>query len=413
MKSFFSSVAPAFFFAFASIVAAQDVTLVPGPSQQSGKYRVSLRLPEGGLVAGEEQQIELRLVDTSRDDPVLGPAAVIRAAVHSTVAMPAMPSMPRVEEIAHPEGIPGDYGLHPSFAHGGDFLLTLRITPPGDQPFTVEFQLKIGDEVARRKPVTKPFHVELKTEPGKVKAGQATRLKATVWSNRETRDANGRPTGKRQLLQVSDFDTIHERKLHLIIVRKDLSYFTHQHPEIQSDGTFVLPNFVFPGAGDYQLFFDTAPKGFGAQVLSASVRVEGQPAPNAGTASTARAGAEQLVGDVTVSLKDERALLPRKTLPFPVRLRDSATKELIRDLQPYLGAMGHMIMIHEDAQTFVHAHPDERDPENGKRGEITFLARAPKPGAYRVWIEFQRRDKVNVAEFRIEVKDGALGEQAR
>ncbi len=393
-----------------AMARAQEATMVAGPSQQTGKYRVSLRLPEDGLAAGEEQQIEFRLVDTSRDDPVLGPAAVIRASVLSTISMSSMRSMARVEEIPHPEGIPGDYGLHPTFAHGGEFLLTLRIAPPRDEPFSVEFRLKVGDERITRGSRPKPYQVQLKTEPGKVKAGEPAKLRILILSNLESRDGTGRPTGKRQLVQIRAFDTIHERQLHLIIVRRDLSYFSHQHPEMQSDGSFILDRFVFPTAGDYQLFFDTAPKGAGGQVLLASLSVEGKP-PAASPGSTTVRTPAQRAGGVVVTLKSPNGLQPRRTLPFGIILQNEANSSAVLDLQPYLGAMGHMILIHEDAQTFVHSHPDERDPENGKQGDLTFLVRPPKPGLYHLWIEFKREDKVNVAEFIVEVKDA--GQQAK
>jgi hypothetical protein len=111
-----------------------------------------------------------------------------------------------------------------------------------------------------------------------------------------------------------------------------------------------------------------------------------------------------VVDGVQVALKDARALAPRKTVPFTITFRAADSGNPILDLQPYLGAMGHMIMIHDDAQTFVHAHPDERDPQNGKQGELTFLARPPKPGLYHLWVEFQRQNKVGTAEFVIDVR---------
>jgi hypothetical protein len=399
MRSYLlASITAIFLVAPTTITRAQEPAMVAGPVKQSGKYKVSIRVPETGLAPGEEQQIEFRLEDTTRDT---GPAPVIRARVVSTVSMPAMPSMARVEEIAHPEGIPGDYGLHPTFAHGGEFLLTLTITPPRDETFTVEFPLKVGDERATSGTKPRPYQVQLKTSPGQIKAGEPVSLQISVLSNLEKRDATGRPSGKRELLKVREFDTIHERQLHLIIVRRDLNFFTHQHPEMLSDGTFVLSGFVFPTAGEYQLFFDTAPKGAGGQVLMNSVAVEGKRVTS--PSSSAPSSSTKQVGEITVALKDPSSLQPRRTLPFAVTLQDSNGP--VRDLQPYLGAMGHMIMINEDAQTFVHSHPDERNTDNGRNGEIVFLVRPPKPGRYRIWVEFRRNEKVQVAEFTLEVTD--------
>src|SRR5215467_4532066 len=95
------------------------------------RYQVTLRLPPGGLFAREEMQIEFRVEDTARPDPLGGFAPVVRAAPEATIEMPAMRGMPKFSEVAHPEDAPGDYGIHPTFAHGGEYRLTIRVHPPG------------------------------------------------------------------------------------------------------------------------------------------------------------------------------------------------------------------------------------------------------------------------------------------
>lgn len=384
----------------ADTALAQDVPMTAGPSKKVGKYLVSLRLPEGGLFSEEEQQIEFRIVDADKEDPVLGPTPIVRAAIRSIVSMPSMPSMPKGEETAHPEGIPGDYGLHPTFAHGGEYLLTLNVTPPSGDPFTVDFTLKVADlaEAPARKPRIKPFRVEVKAEPARIKAGTPTTLKLTVFNNREIRGADGRPTGKRETVQVKEFDVAHEKLLHLIVVRRDLGFYAHVHPEIQPDGTFTLPGFVFPTGGEYRLFCDTAPKGYGGQVLLATLKAEG---PVAGPAGKGAPVTVTLDG-LTVSRTDTAALPAKRTTLITFTVVDAATKQPVTNLEPYLGAMGHLILINEDAQTFVHSHPDERDPQNGKNGSLTFMVRPPKPGKYRGWLEIQRNGKLSQAEFSIE-----------
>ena len=67
--------------------------------------------------------------------------------------MPSMPAMPKFDEIAHSEGIPGVFGVHPVFPHGGDYRLCLTILSqlpsPGDPrpptPVTFEFPLQVQD----------------------------------------------------------------------------------------------------------------------------------------------------------------------------------------------------------------------------------------------------------------------------
>lgn len=386
-------------------ILGQEVSLVAGPTQQVGPYRVSLRLPAEGLAAGAEQQLEMRLVDTSKDDPVLGPPPVIRATVQANLSMPLMPAMPQAEELAHPEGVPGEYGLHPTFAHGGDYVLKLTITPPRSATFTVEFPLNVADTPRQRAPRPLPFRLELQTQPGKLKAGAPARLHLRVWGERELRDAAGRPNGKRQWAQLNAFETVHEKLLHLIIVRRDLDFFAHTHPTPQDDGAFVLPDFVFPTAGAYELFADTAPRGAGAQVLHASLEVTGKTPPASAPLATASRETESTVAGARLSIADNSALPARKTSVFTVTLRHADSGAPLDDLQPYLGALGHLLMIHADAQTFVHAHPDEREPLNGRQGRLRFLARPPKAGLYRAWIEFQRGGSVQRAAFIVEAQE--------
>lgn len=406
MKLFFKWISlPTCLLLIAASAFGQEAALVPNAVQQVGAYRVTLRLPADGLVAGEEQQIELRIVDASTDDPVLGPAPVIRAQVQASISMPAMLAMPKAEELAHPEGVPGDYGLHPTFAHGGEYVLKLSVTPLQGAAFSVAFPLNVIDELPQRKPRGKPFKLELATQPDKVKAGAATDLRLRVWGERELRDAVGRPNGKRQWEHLKAFETMHERLLHLIIVRRDLNFFAHTHPAWQSDGSFLLAGFVFPTAGEYQLFADTAPKGAGAQVLPATLKVSGSAPVVAAPLAAAERATERDVAGVRLSIAENTVVTSKKTAAFVVTLRKADTNAPLDDLEPYLGAFGHLLMIHADAQTFVHAHPDEREPQNGRQGRLIFLARPPKAGLYRAWIEFQRGGVVQRADFIIEARE--------
>jgi hypothetical protein len=59
----------------------------------------------------------------------------------------------------------------------------------------------------------------------------------------------------------------------------------------------------------------------------------------------------------------------------------------IRDLQPYLGARGHLVVISADGRQYVHTHPLESDAASEK---ISFEVHFPGPGLYKAWGQFQR-----------------------
>ncbi len=358
------------------------------PPVRAGKYQVSLRLPADGLAAQEEMQIEYRVVDATQVDAVMGAAPVIRALARSVIDMPAMPGMAKMTESAHPEGVPGDYGVHPMFPHGGEYRLQLYITPPGGAEFNVQFPLQVGDAVAvkNRKAKPRPFYAEVRSTPKSMKAGEAVDLDIAVFSRAQN---NAR---------VREFDVQHERPMHFIVVREDLGVFAHEHPEMAADGGFRL-RYTFPQAGEYTLFVDVAPKGAGGQVIPVRVKVGGKKADRFVIAAEKLTG-ETASGSVRVAFA-QTEFAAGKTLRLACLVRDAKTGALVNDLQPYLGALGHLILVNEDGETFVHSHPDELDPKAGKDGHLAFLARFPKPGRYRGWVQLQRGGVVETGPFTV------------
>lgn len=355
---------------------------------RAGKYEVSLRLPVDGLAAQEEMQIEYRVVDATQVDAVMGAGPVIRALARSVIDMPTMPGMAKMTESAHPEGVPGEYGVHPTFPHGGEYRLQLFISPPGGSEFTVSFPLQVGDAVTakNRKAKPRPFYAEIRATPKSPKAGEPAELEVSVFS---------RTAGN---ARVKEFDIQHERPMHLIVVREDLGVFSHEHPEPAADGSFRL-RFAFPHAGEYTLFVDVAPKGAGGQVLPVRLKVGGKKSERFAIGAEKLTG-ETASGSVQVAFT-ETQFVAGKTLRMSCRILDAKSGAPVNDLQPYLGALGHLILVHEDGETFVHSHPDELDPENGRDGHLAFLARFPKPGRYRAWVQMQRAGVVETGAFTV------------
>lgn len=340
--------------------------LVAASLPAADRYAVTLRLPPSGLYAREEMEIEFRVEDTTKPDPLGGFTPLIRLAPAATIDMPQMPGMPRIEAIAHAEGIPGEYGIHPTFPHGGDYRLRVAIQPPGAESFVREFPLSVNDPDPKRKPAPARFTLDLTTEPRRPRAGQPVELRLRI-RDRENPAA-----------PVTSVEIMHERPMHLILVRRDLAHFAHEHPA-QSDDDFRV-SYTFPSGGDFRIFADVAPKGSGAQILTARIKVDGPEVPGRPPVETG------------VELRSPAVLPARQSTPVIFRLADT------HDLEPYLGAAGHLILIHEDAETFVHSHPTQ-DAVTG--GELQFLARLPKPGSYRGWLQFQRAGRVVTHTFQV------------
>lgn len=216
---------------------------------------------------------------------------------------------------------------------------------------------------------------------------------------------------------VKEFEVVHEKKLHLLMVSKDLSWYAHEHPELQADGTFTL-NWAFPRPGEYTLFSDFTPPNVGMQVVPFTLTIPGTVA----APSELRADTElpKIVdgyavtldtgGPVTIGGSTTFAYTIRR-LADPKDLRSAQTP--VTDLEPYLGAMGHLIIVSQDRANFVHSHPHESNGSAdgasavhsmGDRGpRLEFAARFVAPGRYKAWAQFQHKGEVLTVPFVFDV----------
>ena len=108
------------------------------------------------------------------------------------------------------------------------------------------------------------YNVNLKFEPQIPTAGRTTRLEINI-------------TEQKAGNIIKNFETIHDKLMHLIVISEDLSYFEHVHPTLDSNHGVFSINHTFPEAGNYKLWIDFKPKG-GIQTLVAfKFNVSGNP----------------------------------------------------------------------------------------------------------------------------------------
>lgn len=364
------------------LLAAAPALAAENLVQKSGKYLVTLRLPAGGVFAGAEADLGFRLTDTARPEPEAG---VARAKIAAGISSPAMPALPKLAPAVHAGGVPGDYRLTATFARGGEYRIELTIAPPGeDRPFTATFPLEVGNAGAAES-APAPFTLEVSADPARPAAGRPAIL---------TLGVRARDTGK----TVRDFDLVHEEQLRVSLVREDLGAFFHETAEPGPDGRFTL-RFTFPTGGDWRLFADVAPRGAGAQVLPATLAVEGPRGMRAALLPALRPAVRQ--SGMTLMMQPMN-LAAGKTLSLPFTIGDASGRPLT-DLQFWRGGVAHLIFVASDARTLVHAFPDETDPRHGRSGNLVFLVRFPKAGIYRGWMQIQRRGTVHALPFAVRV----------
>src|SRR5262245_25646059 len=194
---------------------------------------------------------------------------------------------------------------------------------------------------------------------------------------------------------VRDLQIVHEKPLHLMIVSHDLSHFSHEHPVRMTDGSFRLRT-SFPAPGAYVLYHDFTPDSAGMQVVPVELTVEGDEPPP--TQLVVDDASPKRVDGYDVALT-HTPLAPGRECAMTFTL--TRRGEPVTDLEPFLGAAGHLVMISEDRAAYVHSHPLDRDASTGP--SVTFRVAFERTGFYKVWGQFQRRGKVVTVPFVVEV----------
>lgn len=192
---------------------------------------------------------------------------------------------------------------------------------------------------------------------------------------------------------VTAYDVEHERQLHLIVVRRDTAGFQHLHPVLGPDGAWRVP-LVLPAGGVYRAYADFVPTGGPHLVLGTDLYAPGEfvPVPF-GPSRVAQVDGYQvrLDGDL---------LAGGPSQVFATVTRDGVP---VTDLEPYLGAFGHLVALRRDDLTYLHVHPDGVTPAPADRAgpAIAFTADVPAAGEYRLFLDFRHAGTVRTAEFTV------------
>ncbi len=203
--------------------------------------------------------------------------------------------------------------------------------------------------------------------------------------------------------EIPYLEKVHEKPIHLVIVSEDLADFAHIHPERGADGIWRVSH-TFPRGGLYTLYADYTPPG-GTQTIARFELVVGGPAGKPVAAPA--------------------PVLSRLTLPAELttgrdlRLRFDLSQT---DLEPYLGAWAHIMIVSEDRREFIHAHPleDAAAMTDANPWQHSHAVPGPgpavvetvtgfrRPGLYRLWAQFQRRGEVITETWSFRVGTGEV-----
>ena len=189
---------------------------------------------------------------------------------------------------------------------------------------------------------------------------------------------------------VSSYDVVHTKRLHLIVVRRDLTGFQHVHPTLTHDGVWVADVRLTPGA--WRVFADFTPTGGRPLVLGADLNRPGR----ASVAVTERTRNTDRVGPLTVTLDGTLQAGAHSMLGISVTRGGEPV-----EVQPYLGARGHLVALRESDLAYLHVHPMGDDARR-----VEFGAEVPTPGRYHLYFDFRVDGVVHTADFVVIAGEG-------
>ena len=256
------------------------------------------------------------------------------------------------------------------------------------------------------------YDLDFRTVPAVVKAGEKAALRFRVMHP---------GTGE----VVKKFEVVHERQYHLFLISQNMEYFQHIHPREQADGTWTI-DVTLPKPGYYKVLSDLLPSGGSSQFIARPLVTAGYRGDLVADSAhlTPDRVATKIDGDITATVSsDPQQFAVGQYGHITYHLTDTKSGLPITDLQTYLGAFGHTLIMSEDMAEYVHSHPldiiAQPDDDGGPpvflippgadleklRGgpDVTFEGLMPKPGRYRAWTQFRRHDTLHTFAFTFNV----------
>lgn len=220
---------------------------------------------------------------------------------------------------------------------------------------------------------------------------------------------------------LKNYEIAHEKIMHFILVRKDLQNFQHLHPDFnQAMGEFTV-NITFQTDGSYRLFPDFTPGSNNPQKLPVTVYHD------VDVGNSNEYYAQSVVPDTEIkktykvydiSFDFPKDLQKEKEITFRVSVAQNG-KPVI-NLESYLGALGHSVILKEETLDFIHTHAlegisqgdsmQEHNMNSMQEGtmmesgpDIKFAATFPESGVYKIFTQFKHEGKVQTVDYIVKV----------
>lgn len=191
---------------------------------------------------------------------------------------------------------------------------------------------------------------------------------------------------------VTEYEELHERPLHLIVVSRDLAEFHHVHPTLDTTGTWTVELPPLP-PGSYRAITDFWITGGPRLALGVDLDVAGAHEPAEPAAPTH----VSYVDGYEVTLAATTGVTGEVTATLTVRRNGDLVEP-----DPYLGANGHLVALRVGDLAYAHVHPDDdhdTDSDSDSDGGVRFEANLESAGRYGLFFDFRHGGTVHTATF--------------
>lgn len=190
-------------------------------------------------------------------------------------------------------------------------------------------------------------------------------------------------------LPVSELDVVHDKIMHVILIRNDLEYFDHIHPRQKEIGVFSV-SYQFYAPGEYRVWIDFTVDGMQHIVdfdMAVTGNSEDQPAPNN-------------MKNLNIETKLPYEIKVNEPTKLDFIVKDSNNNSVFIE-EKFLEANAHLIVIDEKLSEFGHSHDEEFDGNNN----ISFEYNFKNTGQHKLWLQFSVDKVIRTAEFELDVKE--------
>jgi P-type Cu+ transporter len=219
---------------------------------------------------------------------------------------------------------------------------------------------------------------------------------------------------------LSKFEVAHEKIMHFIAIRKDLQHFQHLHPDYDPETNEFSINLALPEDGAYRLFADFVPGDDNPMKLPVAVYTDISSDDNFTEIplDIDQSNTKTAEGySITYLFPDEMKLKKEEEVAYSLVIEKDG--QPVTDLENYLGAKGHSVIIKESTLNYIHTHAVE-DTTTGQEGhsmghqamqmeasddgnKVNFSTSFPEAGIYKIFTQFQHSGKVITTDYVLKV----------